>query len=182
MRALSTKCRPSVLCGVRALLNDSHAPAVFAYALVLHLARHQRKKRVIAAEPDARARGDLGPALADEDGARGDDLSAVDLDAEHLRVRVAPVARRAAALLVCHLLALLLGAATIRSTRMRSPGATRYCLPPLTTTADSELSGLGTASDCTKAEDQSSPLMGRWRGTRRRGWPAFSSGEELSNE
>src|SRR5438132_11641814 len=33
---------------------------------------------------------------------------------------------------------------------MRSPGATRYCLPPLTMTADSELSGLGTASDCTK--------------------------------
>src|SRR5207245_8461233 len=112
MRALSTKCRPSVLCGVRALLNDSHAPAVFAYALVLHLARHQRKKRVIAAEPDARARGDLGPALADEDGARGDDLSAVDLDAEHLRVRVATVARRAAAFIVCNLLAILLGAAT----------------------------------------------------------------------
>src|ERR1700682_1896362 len=37
-----------------------------------------------------------------------------------------------------------------RSTRILSPGATRYCLPPLTTTADSEESGLGTASDCTK--------------------------------
>src|SRR5712691_6444212 len=42
------------------------------------------------------------------------------------------------------------GSAASRSTRMRSPGATRYCLPPLTMTADSELSGLGTASDCTK--------------------------------
>src|SRR5579872_2856185 len=37
-----------------------------------------------------------------------------------------------------------------RSTRIRSPGETRYCLPPLTTTADGELSGLGTARDCTK--------------------------------
>src|SRR5690349_15667995 len=42
------------------------------------------------------------------------------------------------------------GSAAMRSTRIWSPGATRYCLPPLTTTADSELSGLGTASDCTK--------------------------------
>ena len=37
---------------------------------------------------------------------------------------------------------------------MWSPGATRYCFPPLTTTADSELSGLGTASDCTKLGDR----------------------------
>src|SRR6267378_8553766 len=45
------------------------------------------------------------------------------------------------------------GSAASWSTRMRSPGATRYCLPPLTTTADRELSGLGTASDCTKRWD-----------------------------
>src|SRR3989449_1943502 len=42
------------------------------------------------------------------------------------------------------------GSAARRSTRIWSPGATRYCLPPLTMTADSELSGLGTARDCTK--------------------------------
>src|SRR5437879_12282645 len=42
------------------------------------------------------------------------------------------------------------GSAARRSTRMRSPGTTRYCLPPLTTTADGELSGLGTANDSTK--------------------------------
>src|SRR5437867_1316 len=51
------------------------------------------------------------------------------------------------------------GSAASRSTRMRSPGATRYCLPPLTTTADAELSGLGTAKDCTKPF--SSPFRGR---------------------
>src|SRR3989454_9809034 len=42
------------------------------------------------------------------------------------------------------------GSAARRSTRIWSPGATRYCLPPLTMTADSELSGLGTARDSTK--------------------------------
>src|SRR5437899_2749223 len=41
------------------------------------------------------------------------------------------------------------GSAVRRSTRIRSPGATRYCFPPLTTTAEREPSGLGTASDCT---------------------------------
>src|SRR6266851_5986224 len=46
------------------------------------------------------------------------------------------------------------GSAARRSTRMWSPGATRYCFPPLTTTADSEPSGLGTASDCTKLSDR----------------------------
>src|SRR5690348_1270286 len=42
------------------------------------------------------------------------------------------------------------GSALMRSTRIRSPGATRYCLPPLTTTAESEPSGLGTATNCTR--------------------------------
>src|ERR1700758_5567702 len=42
------------------------------------------------------------------------------------------------------------GSALRRSTRIRSPGATRYCLPPLTMTADSDASGLGTATNCTR--------------------------------
>src|ERR1700682_5188788 len=46
------------------------------------------------------------------------------------------------------------GSAARRATRMWSPGATLYFFPPLTTTADSELSGLGTASDCTKLSDR----------------------------
>src|SRR5712664_4055545 len=41
------------------------------------------------------------------------------------------------------------GSAARRSTRIWSPGATRYCLPPLTTTADSDSSGLGTAKHST---------------------------------
>src|SRR3989440_6430759 len=105
MRGESTKCLPSAFLGV---LNF-HATAVLAHALVLALAGTQCEQRVIAADTDAFARRDLRPALADQDGARGDDLPAVDLDPEHLRVRVAAVARRAAALLVSQLLRLLLG-------------------------------------------------------------------------
>src|SRR5437899_7675946 len=41
------------------------------------------------------------------------------------------------------------GSAARRSTRILSPGATRYCFPPLTTTADSDPSGLGTNGDIT---------------------------------
>src|SRR2546430_6377220 len=105
MRAESTKCLPSAFLGV---LNF-HATAVLAHALVLDLAGNQREQRVIAADADAFARRDLRPALADKDGACADDLAAVDLDPEHLRVRVAAVARRAAAFLVSQLLRLLLG-------------------------------------------------------------------------
>src|SRR5216683_2363009 len=65
------------------------------------------------------------------------------------------------------------GSAARRSTRIRSPGATRYCLPPLTMTADvvrdarepsagtRELSGLGTARDCTKRPEGASPHQDR---------------------
>src|SRR5579859_750312 len=41
------------------------------------------------------------------------------------------------------------GSAASRSTRTWSPGATRYCFPPLTTTAVSNPSGLGTVRHCT---------------------------------
>src|SRR5207302_9155387 len=53
------------------------------------------------------------------------------------------------------------GSAASRSTRIWSPGATRYCLPPLTMTADSELSGLGTARDCTKPPGDTPRKRGR---------------------
>src|SRR2546422_668205 len=134
MRAESTKCRPSglvVRCALRApgvvvlgLLNRD-ATAVFADSLVLHVARDHRKQRVVAAESDAGPGADLRASLADQDRARVDQLATIDLHAQHLRIRVAPVARRPAALLVCHLLGLLLavrrvgflgGASTFSST------------------------------------------------------------------
>src|SRR2546430_13818056 len=107
MRAESTKCLPSAFLGV---LNF-HATAVLAHALVLDLAGNQREQRVIAADADAFSRRDLRPALADKDGPCPDDLAAGELDPEHLRVRVAAGARRAAAFLVSQLLPPLLGPA-----------------------------------------------------------------------
>src|SRR5690349_95839 len=53
------------------------------------------------------------------------------------------------------------GSASRRSTRIRSPGATRYCLPPLTMTADAKESGLGTARDCTKRPRRALPDQDR---------------------
>src|SRR5438309_4382009 len=74
--------KPSAL--LVALYDD--APAVLAHPLVLDMAGHQRKKRVIATQPDPFSGLDLGAALADQDCARTDELAAVDLDPEHLRV------------------------------------------------------------------------------------------------
>src|SRR6266705_5706191 len=106
MRAESTKCRPSAFFGV--LLNR-YATAVLAHTFILDVAWDQREEGVVAANAHAFARRDPGSALADQDGARGDELPAVDLHTEHLRVGVAAVARRPAALLVRQLLRLLLG-------------------------------------------------------------------------
>src|SRR2546423_10590300 len=100
MRAESTKCRPSglvVRCALRApgvvvlgLLNRD-ATAVFADSLVLHLARDHRKQRVVAAESDASPGANLRASLADQDRARVDQLATIDLHAQHLRIRVAPL-------------------------------------------------------------------------------------------
>src|SRR5438105_8918747 len=123
MRAESTKCRPLglvVRCGLRApgvvllgLLNRD-ATAVLADSLVLHLAGDHREQGVIAAKSDAGPGADLRPSLTDQDRARVDQLATVDLHAQHLRVRVAPVARGPAALLVCQLPGLLLPGAPSR--------------------------------------------------------------------
>src|SRR5438876_8783345 len=63
-----------------------------------------REDRVVLAELGARARAEPRPALAHDDLTRADVLAAEDLHAEVLRVRVAPVLRRAHALLVGHYL------------------------------------------------------------------------------
>src|SRR5207237_10847319 len=69
----------------------------------LHAAVAQREDRVVAAEARARTRAEPRAALAHDDRAGAHLLAGEDLHAEHLRVRVAPVARRAEALLMRHL-------------------------------------------------------------------------------
>ena len=62
----------------------------------------EREQRVVAAATDAQTRVEVGAALTDDDLAGLDDLAAEALHAEALRVRVATVAGRRGALLVCH--------------------------------------------------------------------------------
>jgi hypothetical protein len=69
----------------------------------LDRARAGGEDRVVAAEAGALAGAEAGAALADDDLAASDLLAGKDLDAEHLRVRIATVAARAESLLVRHL-------------------------------------------------------------------------------
>src|SRR5205823_492579 len=66
-----------------------------------------REDRVVPADTGAGAGPEARPALADDDRPRGHALAVEDLDAEHLRVGVAAVPRRAESLLVSHLVDLL---------------------------------------------------------------------------
>ena len=68
----------------------------------LDVAVDQREQRVVLADADVHARMDRGAALADDDAAGANHFAAVDLDAETLRLGVAPVARTAACLFMCH--------------------------------------------------------------------------------
>src|SRR5258708_31580020 len=85
-RAESTNCRRLLL-----VRGDADAPAVLAHPLVANLAGDEGEKRVVAAQPDARARGCLGPTLPDDDRAGVHRLAGVDLHAQHLRFGVATV-------------------------------------------------------------------------------------------
>jgi hypothetical protein len=57
---------------------------------------------VVSADADVRARVELGSALSNEDFAGLDDLTAVSLHAEALRVRISTVTRRTLTFFMCH--------------------------------------------------------------------------------
>ena len=65
----------------------------------LDLAVDEREQRVVLADTDVDAGVHFGPALADDDGSRGDRLAAEGFDAEPFGLRIAAVARAAARLL-----------------------------------------------------------------------------------
>src|SRR5262249_47001401 len=81
---------------------DDRDEAALAARAELRLAVAHGEDRVVLAELRARARPEPGAALADDDLAGAHVLPGEDLDAEVLRVRVAPVLRRAESLLVRH--------------------------------------------------------------------------------
>src|SRR4029077_17511337 len=68
------------------------------------LAVAHREDRVVLADPGARSGAEARAALADEDHPRRNVLAGEELHAEHLRLVVAAVPRRAQSLLVCHYL------------------------------------------------------------------------------
>src|SRR5687768_2224434 len=62
---------------------------------------------VVATQADIIAGLDLGAALAHNDSARPHNLTAIALDAKHLRLAVATIARAADAFLMCHIILLV---------------------------------------------------------------------------
>src|SRR5438270_282908 len=92
---------------VRPATSPSGLVDVYEAALAappeLHAAVAQREDRVVAAEARPRAGAEPRAALAHDDRPGAHLLAGEDLHAEHLRVRVAPVARRAETLLMRHL-------------------------------------------------------------------------------
>src|SRR5207248_5080080 len=92
--------------GTLLLLDDGDEAAVAARS-ERDLAGALREDRVVLADAGAVARTEARTALADEDHPRRHVLSGEELHAEHLRIRVATVARRAESLLMCHLVLLL---------------------------------------------------------------------------
>src|SRR6185437_14465231 len=81
--------------------SDGHMDFALRAAGELHLAIHQGKDRVVAAEADIGAGVPFGAALADEDVASEHGFAAELFDAEAPAFRVAPVAGLAAGFLVC---------------------------------------------------------------------------------
>src|SRR5437879_1400167 len=81
--------------------DDAHV-AVVAAPLEPHVAVDLCKEGVVRAEADVEAGPKGRAALPDEEPAARDELAAEPLDAEHLRIRVAAVARAADTLLVSH--------------------------------------------------------------------------------
>src|SRR5438874_11116073 len=88
------------------LVNDGNKATIATYP-ERHRSAARRKDRVVAADAGAVTRAELRPTLAHEDHPGLHVLAGENLHAEHLRVRVATVARRAESFLVCHLLLLL---------------------------------------------------------------------------
>src|SRR3954469_6983958 len=81
----------------------AHLKALLALVLELHLAIDRREERVVRRAADVAAGMELGAALHHDDAARGHEFPAEALHAEILRLRVAPVARRAYAFFMSHL-------------------------------------------------------------------------------
>src|SRR3954466_6342573 len=105
------------ICIRAALLGDgrchplcvhARALALFADRLELYVAVDHGEESVVPPHAHVEARVDRGAPLAHDDRARAHRLPVRALHAQHLRLAVAPVPRRAYAFLMCHRFLLLL--------------------------------------------------------------------------
>src|SRR4051812_19648002 len=90
----------SLLLGLLRINADELALA--AFVLERDDAADLGKERIVAADPDVRARVLLRPALTNEDRAAADELTAEALHAEAFGLRVTAVPRAADTFFVCH--------------------------------------------------------------------------------
>src|SRR5713226_5329576 len=82
--------------------SNADKPSVPPLILKLHVPRHQRVQRIVLALPNVHASLMLRPALPHQNRSRIHKLSAKALHAQPLSMRIPPVGRRSAALLMCH--------------------------------------------------------------------------------
>src|SRR5229473_1550518 len=82
--------------------SNANKPPVSPLILKLHIPRHHRVQSIVLALPDIHASLMLRPALPNQNRSRIHKLSAKALHAQPLSMRIPPVGRRSAALLMCH--------------------------------------------------------------------------------
>src|SRR5947208_5823751 len=75
--------------------GDADEASALAFVVEVHDAVDLGEEGVVAADADVHAGIETGPALTDENRTTGDELAGETLDAEHFRLRIAAVARRA---------------------------------------------------------------------------------------
>ena len=88
-----------IVSGLRLRRNDVHTPTPL---IERHFAVNEREQSPIAARADVVARHELGPALADDDAARADDLPPEGFHAQAFANAVAAVADASLTFLMCH--------------------------------------------------------------------------------
>src|SRR3954453_19492995 len=82
--------------------GDADEAAALAFVVEVHDAVDLGEERVVAADADVHAGIETRPALADQNRTAGNELAGEGLDAEHFRLRIAAVARRALSFFMSH--------------------------------------------------------------------------------
>src|SRR5690606_12550471 len=106
------------LCRFELGRSHGHEDTPLRLGAEFHVPLGHREQRVVGAHADVVAGMSLRAALAHDDVAPHDELAAVLLHAEALRMRIAAVPRRPACLFVCHVSNLVVGSAALQAPMM----------------------------------------------------------------